>query len=50
MCLAQGQNAVTWVRLEPTALLSQVKRSTTVLQIQVLWPQKAMATFVKSRI
>ena len=29
MCLAQGQNAVTLVRLEPAAPLSQVKHSTT---------------------
>ena len=30
MCLAQGHNAVTWVRLEPAALRSRVKLSTTV--------------------
>ena len=29
MCLAQGHNAVTPVRLEPTALRSRVKHSTT---------------------
>ena len=29
MCLAQGHNAVTPVRLEPTALWSRVKHSTT---------------------
>ena len=29
MCLAQGHNAVTQVRLEPTVLQSQVKHSTT---------------------
>ena len=29
MCLAQGHNAVTPVRLEPTALRSSVKNSTT---------------------
>ena len=29
MCLAQGHNAVTPIRLEPTALRSQVKRSNT---------------------
>ena len=29
MCLAQAHNAVTPVRLEPTALRSQVKHSTT---------------------
>ena len=28
MCLAQGHNAVTTVRLEPAALRSQVKHST----------------------
>ena len=29
MCLAQGHNAVTQVRLEPTASQSRVKHSTT---------------------
>ena len=29
MCLAQGHNAVTPVKLEPAALRSQVKHSTT---------------------
>ena len=29
MCLAQGHNAVTPVRLEPAATLSRVKHSTT---------------------
>ena len=31
MCLAQGHNAVTPVRLKPAAPLSRVKHSTTVL-------------------
>ena len=37
MCLAQGHNTVTQVRLEPTASQSQVKHSTTELHKELVF-------------